>query len=454
MKTGNDRTPETVTIVMPVYNPGKYLAPCLDSLLAQTFGDFRLIAIDDGSTDGSGEVLRAYAEKDSRILAWKNPENLGAARTRNIGMQMAKGKYLSVVDADDFYEPDYLETMVGAMERYGVDVAECDFFLRDEQTGEETLAQTPAFLTNGWERPFRPEEACQQIFLATHNNPYTHMFRRAFILEHSLQFQDISSCNDVYFVKMAIVSADSMVRIPKGLVHYRYQTGQQISTTRFRSPKNFFSACEAIRRKLSSEKRFTAYAPAFHDFVVATLDGALRELSQVVGCRIWDMVQEGFRLSGMERLHPMDFRAPCRYPVWRALRQGRVPAREEWMPQLLASFFRRFLSSKRHIALWGYGKLGKEFLQDAEQCHVVVEEVYDKDSHKWQRASKPPVLPFEERSADIDAVVVTNSKFFEEIRECVQSQAPQIRVYNFHAYVWYGACFCEGDSDGKERQEI
>ena len=173
---------ETVSIVMPVYNPGKYLAPCLDSLLAQTFRDFRLIAIDDGSTDGSGDVLRAYAAKDDRILAWRNPENLGAARTRNIGIQMARGTYLSIVDADDLYAPEYLATMVEVMEQYGVDVAVCDFYDFNDQTGEKIENRLPEFLRDRLEKPFRPEEIPDEIFLTARNNPFSHMFRRAFIV--------------------------------------------------------------------------------------------------------------------------------------------------------------------------------------------------------------------------------------------------------------------------------
>ena len=92
---------EQVTIIMPVYNPGEYLRPCLDSLLAQSMKDFRIIAIDDGSTDNSWDVLQEYAAQDARVLPQKNPYNIGAARTRNIGIQLAQGEYVVILDADD-----------------------------------------------------------------------------------------------------------------------------------------------------------------------------------------------------------------------------------------------------------------------------------------------------------------------------------------------------------------
>jgi glycosyltransferase involved in cell wall biosynthesis len=101
-----------VSVVMPVYNAGEYLHQAIESVLAQTLQDFELICIDDGSTDGSLEVLQAYASRDARILVLQNERNLGEPATRNTGMSVARGEYIAIQDADDVSLPQRLERQV------------------------------------------------------------------------------------------------------------------------------------------------------------------------------------------------------------------------------------------------------------------------------------------------------------------------------------------------------
>lgn len=91
-----------ISVIVPVYNAEKTLHRCVDSILAQTFTDFELLLIDDGSTDKSGLIVDEYAEKDSRVRAF-HKENEGASSARNVGIQQAVGEYSIFLDADDFY---------------------------------------------------------------------------------------------------------------------------------------------------------------------------------------------------------------------------------------------------------------------------------------------------------------------------------------------------------------
>jgi len=429
---------ETVTIVMPVYNPGKYLAPCLDSLLAQTFGDFRLIAIDDGSTDGSGEVLRAYAAEDSRILAWWNPENLGAARTRNIGIQMAKGTYLSVVDADDFYEPDYLETMVGAMERYGVDVATCDFYDFNEQTGKKRASKVPDFLRKRLEKPFQPEELPNEIFLTSRNNPFAHMFRRAFLKERSLQFQDIAAWNDLYFTKMGLMLAKTVFHVQRPLASYRIHTGNQISSSYVRRWPCFYDACMAMRSTLLYYGRFELFKRALYEYFLNTLRCLLPNLLQELGPHVCTQLTRGFQTMGMKCLERMDFPSTLSYWFWQACVEGKALSPEELKEMPYDAFFRDLSGLASHIALWGYGKLGREFMHMAERHAFPIEEIYDRDAGKWDAAAHPRILSFSVHNPQVDAVIVTNSDYYEDIAQEIWKQDRNVRVYDFSRYVAIG----------------
>jgi len=96
-----------VSVIVPVYNTEKYLPRCIDSILAQTFIDFELILIDDGSIDASGEICDEYAKKDSRIVVI-HKENGGASAARNKGIEIAQGEWISFVDSDDYLKNTFL----------------------------------------------------------------------------------------------------------------------------------------------------------------------------------------------------------------------------------------------------------------------------------------------------------------------------------------------------------
>lgn len=99
-----------VSVIVPVYNSEKYLNKCIDSILNQTLKEIELILVNDGSTDRSRKILEEYSEMDDRVIVL-NIKNGGPARARNKGIKIAKGKYLSFVDSDDYIDGDFLEKL-------------------------------------------------------------------------------------------------------------------------------------------------------------------------------------------------------------------------------------------------------------------------------------------------------------------------------------------------------
>ncbi|MCB8516908.1 glycosyltransferase, partial [Enterococcus durans] len=97
-----------ISIIVPIYNVEQYLRKCVDSILAQTFTDFEVILVDDGSPDNSGAICDEYAKLDSRVRVI-HKENGGLSDARNAGIEIAKGKYLGFVDSDDFIDKDMYE---------------------------------------------------------------------------------------------------------------------------------------------------------------------------------------------------------------------------------------------------------------------------------------------------------------------------------------------------------
>ena len=138
-----------ISIIVPVYNVEKYLSRCVDSILAQTFRDFELILVDDGSTDNSAEICNKYAAKDSRIKVI-HKENGGQSSARNNGLEIAIGKYIGFVDSDDWISTDCFEYLYTLIEKFNADAVSADFvfayenkpvaFQKDKNPKEKIIA--------------------------------------------------------------------------------------------------------------------------------------------------------------------------------------------------------------------------------------------------------------------------------------------------------------------------
>ena len=128
-----------MSVIVPVYNVENYLERCLDSILAQTYGNLEVLLIDDASRDNSGAICDAYAARDSRVRVIHFPENRGPSAARNTGIQemSAEGALVSFWDADDYAEPDLLEKLYGSMLEAGADISACG---TDGLTGKEARA--------------------------------------------------------------------------------------------------------------------------------------------------------------------------------------------------------------------------------------------------------------------------------------------------------------------------
>ena len=115
-----------ISVVIPVYNVEKYLKECLDSVINQTYKELEIILVDDGSTDNSGKICDEYAKIDPRIKV-VHQKNMGAGGAKNTGLDLISGDYFSLIDSDDYLEPNYYETLLKSMRKYDVDIVQCLF---------------------------------------------------------------------------------------------------------------------------------------------------------------------------------------------------------------------------------------------------------------------------------------------------------------------------------------
>ena len=121
-----------ITVIIPAHNAGAHLEACLDSVLGQSFTDWELIICDDGSTDDTGKISDRYSESDSRIKVI-HKANAGVSAARNSCLDLAEGRYIAFVDADDTLDKDYLDELLNSAEKHGADITQCSFCFVNEK---------------------------------------------------------------------------------------------------------------------------------------------------------------------------------------------------------------------------------------------------------------------------------------------------------------------------------
>ena len=117
-----------ISVIVPVYNTEKYLRRCIDSVLAQTYQDFELLLIDDGSKDSSGAICDEYAEKDTRVRVF-HKENGGVSSARNLGLDNAKGEWVTFIDSDDYFLPKGLTVLYSTAMQRRTNVSVANFYV-------------------------------------------------------------------------------------------------------------------------------------------------------------------------------------------------------------------------------------------------------------------------------------------------------------------------------------
>ena len=212
-----------INIIIPVYNAAETLQKCVDSVLTQTFGNWKLILVDDGSDDGSLSLCRQYSEKDSRIVVLEQ-EHKGVSAARNLALSRAKGKYVCFIDSDDFVEPNYLSEMYAQRNAdmvicgYYVDVYKDGNLIRQEQNIPENIN-----MTTGMER-----EALLPLFMSGMININCNkLLHLDIIRKNNLQYKNQPVNEDYMFMLSYLKHAQSISTIVKPLYHWVRMEGQK-----------------------------------------------------------------------------------------------------------------------------------------------------------------------------------------------------------------------------------
>ena len=246
-----------ISIIVPVYNVERYLRQCIDSILAQTYKDFELLLIDDGSPDNSGNICDEYAQKDPRIRVFHKP-NGGVSSARNMGIDNARGEYISFIDADDYVEPNFLEEMVKAMEKLDADLVCCGVRINERDDGSISGFSCP-----DREKVYDKKEGLIEMFSmdSFYGWPWNKLYKTDIVKKKGLRFPEgMKYCEDRTFVVNYSVHCSKISYISSALYHYVYN---EISAVRKPSTKKKYESQYLDR--LEADKRNYNAVKNLHD---------------------------------------------------------------------------------------------------------------------------------------------------------------------------------------------
>lgn len=229
-----------ISIIVPVYNVEVFLRQCLDSLLAQTFRDFELICINDGSTDSSLDILEEYAAADGRIRLFSK-ENEGYGKTMNLGLSEARAPYVGIVESDDFVKKEMFGTLYGAIRENRADVVKCNFYKYTAGSGEGN-GPSPEYPDWVYGKVVEPI-GCPELYLAN-SSIWAALYDRRFLEENGIRFNETpgGSFQDISFQFRVLSSARRMTVIQDALLYYR--TDNMMSSVH--SPYKIYCICDEM----------------------------------------------------------------------------------------------------------------------------------------------------------------------------------------------------------------
>ena len=248
-----DNTP-TVSVLVPVYNTERYLSQCMDALCSQSLHDLEIIAINDGSTDSSLEILKGYAERDTRIRIIDKP-NSGYGASLNRGILEARGTYIGISEPDDYPSRSLFKRLSDAAERHHCDLVKCNYYehFEDHETVCHNLQGHP------YGKVFDPAD--RPSIIRTVPAIWTALYRREWLLNEGIWFRETpgASFQDAAFVMKAWFAAKRCLLIRKPLLHYRMDNPGSSS----RTTDKVFVVCDELAESLDFLRRYPERYPLF-----------------------------------------------------------------------------------------------------------------------------------------------------------------------------------------------
>lgn len=297
-----------VTVIVPVFNVADVLRENLESIIHQTMKDIQIVYVDDGSKDGSWEILQEYAAQDQRMILLRQ-EHKGAGAARNYGLSVAEGTYLFFPDSDDVCDRRLLEKAVARAEETNADIVIYKAGRFADGKPDEISFCADAYKKENFAKEiFSYEDNPKKIFNSFQNWAWNKLFRRRFIQEQGICFQEIQRTNDLLFTGTAMVCAKRIALLDEMLYFYRTKRASSCQSTNSIAPLDFYCAFMALKSVLLARG---IYGEVEESFVNKAWTGCLYNLRSLADYDARAYLFEFLKFQGLKELGILDFAERC-----------------------------------------------------------------------------------------------------------------------------------------------
>lgn len=240
-----------ISIIVPIYNVENYLSKCIDSILDQSFGDYEIILVNDGSTDNSGNIINKYHKKDKRIIA-VHKENRGVSQSRNIGIKYSKGQYILFLDPDDWLEKNALDLLNSIIDKKEYDIVQFKYIINDINSNKVMINIDNSIFDN--DNLLNMTLVGKNIF-----SVWSKLIKREFILKNNIYFnEDISYGEDLLYTATMIMYKPKYIFIDEFLYNY-YKRENSLSRTKNNKLLDITKAIYFLKQNLLQNKLYELY---------------------------------------------------------------------------------------------------------------------------------------------------------------------------------------------------
>ena len=265
-----DKNNPKISIIIPVYNTEKYLEECLNGLIYQSFKNFEIICVNDGSTDNSYKILKSFEKIDERIYIFSQI-NKGPGIARNIGIKESKGEYLLFLDSDDVFINTMIEDMYVNIKNNDSDIVVCNSNNFVKNGNEKIFYKANyVFLDDKiMNKTFQSMDVKKDFFNLFIWWPWDKLFNKKFIKNLGIEYQNLKSSEDLFFIASAVISAKKIFFLNKILINHRIGLITSVSNNREKSWDNFYYALKKLKKFIKEKGLYKRFKRDFINYVAS-----------------------------------------------------------------------------------------------------------------------------------------------------------------------------------------
>ena len=259
-----------ISVIIPIYNCEKYIKECLSSLIKQTFKNFEIICINDGSNDDTLKILKKFEANDERIIIF-NQNNSGPGIARNVGMKKSKGEYLMFLDSDDIFKKTMLEELYIKIKENDSDVVICNSQNFEKKKWWKKFYEKNYLINDNIikQKTFSSLDIEKDFFNLFIWWPWDKLYKRKFIENLGIEYQNLKSSEDLFFVAASVITAKKISYLDKILINHRIGIKNSVSNSRQKSWDNFYYALKELKNFIKEKGLYKRFKQDFINYVAS-----------------------------------------------------------------------------------------------------------------------------------------------------------------------------------------